>query len=485
MSRVAPAIFLLLASCATSSPDAAPDAAPDAGPDGAVLADAAVQDHTSERLPACGSIGSACCANYGCTAGAVCVSGTCLRDVECLSDLDCNGDGGGGLLQCTNGKCICATTCGDAGGCVDLTNDSANCGSCGKACPHNESCQSGTCVCTLTMCAPADAGGGAAGDGGTDAGSACVDLMTDNANCGTCGVGCDYTCGAGKCGPKVLATGKDGQMALDPSTRMLVMQAGVPSQGFYTCSAAGCSGSPTLIGPYGGVLGYIGASNGRFFFLDTQQSALFTCTESGCASPTSLGNSAYFGLSGSVAVTANSAFWADGQAIWTCPTNATCAPTKIAVGVQPTNVAVDGNDLYWAQGTGEIYVSDLGGNNAALVATDSYIQLVLAAGGQVFWVGRTGFMTAGRTTAAGLFGGCALPTCFGAASDGTNIYVLGAPQGGAATPWPELSKCPIGPSCTAPVTIVPWSGAFLGPNVVVDAKNVFWSENENLMVFHK
>jgi hypothetical protein len=72
----------------------------------------------------------------------------------------------------------CATKCD--GGCSDLKTDNANCGKCGNACPPTAMCVQGSCQC-------------AAGD---RCGNMCVDFKTDNTNCGKCGTICGLDAGA-------------------------------------------------------------------------------------------------------------------------------------------------------------------------------------------------------------------------------------------------------------------------------------------------
>lgn len=87
------------------------------------------------------------------------------------------GDGGADAPMCE--------TCG-GNGCVDLANDSLNCGMCGNACPPGGSCMASSCACSgsLTAC------------GGT-----CVDTDSDAMNCGACGNACDMGkfCNLGVC----------------------------------------------------------------------------------------------------------------------------------------------------------------------------------------------------------------------------------------------------------------------------------------------
>jgi hypothetical protein len=82
--------------------------------------------------------------------------------------------------------------------CVDLQTDPNNCGSCGMSCDPSKVCTRGQCV---DICAASQTACplGGAGDGGTSV--FCVDLKTDNANCGTCGKPCapEQTCLSGSC----------------------------------------------------------------------------------------------------------------------------------------------------------------------------------------------------------------------------------------------------------------------------------------------
>jgi len=107
-------------------------------------------------------------------------------------------DGTSPTNPCTTGL----TSCG--GTCVDLDTDDANCGSCGNACMAGMECNgAGACdeACEegLTAC-----------DG------SCVDTNTDGANCGSCGTACEdgMVCdGAGACGASCV----EGLTACDDS----------------------------------------------------------------------------------------------------------------------------------------------------------------------------------------------------------------------------------------------------------------------------
>lgn len=86
---------------------------------------------------------------------------------------------------CVAGRCDCGalTACEERWTrtrihCVDLETDEANCGRCHDQCPREATCVGGTCVCApgLTRCEHQDPG--------------CVDTLHDPENCGGCGLVC-------------------------------------------------------------------------------------------------------------------------------------------------------------------------------------------------------------------------------------------------------------------------------------------------------
>jgi hypothetical protein len=83
-------------------------------------------------------------------------------------------------IACIQSQTLCDKTC------VDLATDAANCGTCGMACSDADPCLNGVCGC------PA---------GTTACARSCVDLMTRPDNCGACGVSCGIggSCENGSC----------------------------------------------------------------------------------------------------------------------------------------------------------------------------------------------------------------------------------------------------------------------------------------------
>lgn len=88
---------------------------------------------------------------------------------------------------CTNGNCACSgtlTSC--SGSCVDLQSNTSHCGACNTACPTGALCNAGKCVCSAGL---------------TPCGTSCVDIASDPSNCGKCGTPCPSSdvCLAGAC----------------------------------------------------------------------------------------------------------------------------------------------------------------------------------------------------------------------------------------------------------------------------------------------
>lgn len=138
----------------------------------------------------------------GCPPGLQACNGGCV-DVQ-SNDRNCGKCGNecvpvnGTSLVCSLGICVseCAeslygqgptyTVCN--GGCVDLQTNNANCGSCGFQCAPGSNCIEGSCV---LLCS----------DGLSACGNQCVNLRTDNDHCGLCGQICsaDLLCEDGGC----------------------------------------------------------------------------------------------------------------------------------------------------------------------------------------------------------------------------------------------------------------------------------------------
>lgn len=113
------------------------------------------------------------------------------------------GSSGGGGGDCSS---VGLTNCSDA--CVDLATDEANCGVCGQQCGAGELCIDGQC--SLTCQSGLDVCFGV-----------CADLNKDEANCGGCGVACaaGELCVNGTCGVSCPSAQSDcGGLCVDLQT---------------------------------------------------------------------------------------------------------------------------------------------------------------------------------------------------------------------------------------------------------------------------
>lgn len=171
---------------------AAPSASYPQGTSGCVLGDArlgadcagsaaCITDFTTSVFH-CGGCRVACNVPGGDVVADQCVDGVC----------DCSSD------SSTTAPCTTGTTCCAGAGCRDLDTDIDHCGYCGLACDDNaDACVGGTCTCMAAgaACDPTSANDTCCGAAG------CVDLQSDNLNCGVCGNVCgpSSTCMGGRC----------------------------------------------------------------------------------------------------------------------------------------------------------------------------------------------------------------------------------------------------------------------------------------------
>ena len=122
--------------------------------------------------------------------------------------------GGSGNPRCLCGiadACAPGFVCGLSGGnytCVNLQSDDNNCGAVGNVCPGEERCVAGVCSCGSL--------GSSCGGGLTCCGDSCIDTTSDPLHCGGCDLACSAgsTCSTGQCacadgsicpGPDVVA----------------------------------------------------------------------------------------------------------------------------------------------------------------------------------------------------------------------------------------------------------------------------------------
>ena len=163
----------------------------------------------------CGQCETACLANEICSSGSC--SDTCPNEGEMICNQQCvnlqsNPDFCGSCdtvckasERCSDGSCIesCEKTteaiCNHV--CVDVMADPSNCGSCDYKCNTNEVCNHGVCGCPADNPKCNEASQACADPGKTECMGLCVDLQTDNYNCGKCGNECGFNsvCSKGAC----------------------------------------------------------------------------------------------------------------------------------------------------------------------------------------------------------------------------------------------------------------------------------------------
>jgi hypothetical protein len=126
--------------------------------------------------------------------GAVCSSGVCDTGICGANTFPfCDGPQGPECDLCDSEGCpniCCGTTC------VSTLVDSSNCGACGNQCQSGQTCNGGQCVCDPTACSQiftCDT------HDFVCCGNSCVDIQNDSANCGGCGSVCapDQSCQPG------------------------------------------------------------------------------------------------------------------------------------------------------------------------------------------------------------------------------------------------------------------------------------------------
>ena len=136
----------------------------------------------------------------------------------------------------TPGCAVGLTNCGN-GVCLDLLSDGANCGGCGVACLPGQVCSGG--VCSVTCADPSQA----------MCGQSCVDLLSNPQNCGSCGVACiAQSCYQGicQCQPGLMQCGSSCvDLQSDP---LNCGGCGLPCAAGSACSFGICSAGVTTGG---------------------------------------------------------------------------------------------------------------------------------------------------------------------------------------------------------------------------------------------
>jgi hypothetical protein len=395
--------------------------------------------------------------------------------------------------KCIKGQCQCVDMCDEE--CVNLKSDSNNCGKCNKACtPIVETCKGGECVCAYTVC--------------TD--GSCVNTKgSDNANCGGCGVTCDYQCKKGICGPATVSVTLQevGPIVMD-STNVYWLGNNPSSEKAEVdyCPLSGCTTpiplaqSTAVSFPFEIPLGQLALSNGKILFPDLTGNIL-ECATSGCGGTASMpGTASVYSSSGDLDATflaadSNNVYWANEESndVWDCAFGASCpAPNLLqssaSAEATPAGLAISGTTIYWVTAgfdssvgdVATVYSAPIGGGAVTTLCTASEVfeisQLIVAGSFVYFSDGEsTIYSCATGTTGATATSYNVGSSPVGLATDGTDLY-WAADEGGSfssSTPTNSVLKCGLAATCTTPTTVL--TGLDEVDGLAVGATSIWWT----------
>ena len=380
--------------------------------------------------------------------------------------------------------CECVDLCG--GTCVNLKTDNMNCGKCLNACkPLVEKCQEGVCGCAFTTCP-----------------SGCVNTgANDPMNCGDCGKVCPYSCKMGNCTPSTLASGFStvGSIAVDSANVYWLAESGTTfTTSVKYCPASGCT-IPGVAGTLATAVssGTIESMDGlavtavNVYFADDISSVEVSPIPASPPSPApkaTVYSSKNAGYGTYLASDSVNLYWSNSSddTIYSCALGTSCSsPTLVSntstVG-SPIGLAVAGASVYFAT-SGAVYGTPVSGSGPitkiCTYSTGFSSALgVLVAGGNVYFT--DGFSAVYSCPIAGT-GAVAV------------TYYLDTSPAALATdgvnlywstnsfPSGDIKKCALGATCAAipgPTTVI--SGVSPPSSLAVGAKDLFWTTYDSI-----
>lgn len=132
-----------------------------------------------------------CQTNEDCAFNETCVDFTCVSTQDDVVDESTQSQTSCGLNTCESGQTCCDYAC------TNVKTDTQNCGGCGIACAGNEVCSDGVCECGQTGFACTGVAELCCGEGADTA--SCTNIRGNTAHCGGCGLSCrpsDQTIGS-------------------------------------------------------------------------------------------------------------------------------------------------------------------------------------------------------------------------------------------------------------------------------------------------
>jgi hypothetical protein len=419
----------------------------------------------------CGACG------FSCGPLALCVSSTCVacppNETACgttgaafcadltANDQNCGSCGNACALgtSCKAGQCVCPlTTCGTA--CVDTTNDAMHCGSCTNACPSGAANEIATCTnsqCSILCAAPfADCDGN--GTNGCE-----TNLQTSASSCGACGRSC-FTggCSAGLCGATTYATGGTlGPLAVDATSVYWADRSA--SGAIFSAPIGGGAGTSIVSDNAATVLG-VDASQIVWLHLNDEIDSVPVSggsttkldQKSGVRGLAFEGGYVYYTLSSGPVMRAGE----DGSS----------APVTLTGATNPSAIAVDGANVYFADGAGDLFVVPVSAQNVPPTpfASGAQVSATIALDAtHVYWVTGSGNIfrqTKTGATATQLASG--QPIVTNLATDGVALYWGDA--SGIIDRMPVTGGIPVPITKAQPGTL---------RTVVVDSSRVYWSSD--------
>jgi hypothetical protein len=281
---------------------------------------------------------------------------------------------------CSAGACSCpgpTQNCSSA--CVDVTSSAANCGSCGHACSGGAACSGGLCQPTVYAQAgagapgtPAESVNGLATDGSTVYWTYTRGPGGTTQIMGVAGGGTNLTNGTGNYyGPLTLIAGSLYWIAAGKS-------------GPFAESMPTSGGAPSGL-KLGGMVGI--AADGTSYYLTTGSSILICAVHTATCQTYVASNTGT-----SMAVAGSFLYWTDpgSSAVKRCALGGTCAaPTTVySPTTSPAGLAVDSTNVYWLDGSGLQQVSINGGTAKTLAPGANGVGPAANDGAGVYWAGQ-------------------------------------------------------------------------------------------------